>query len=121
MGEKTAIIKSSIHQGGLNMDRRPTWHIEIDRQFMQNQNKKRMMLDLIFEVVRQTGGPLLVERFKAEVLPHLKLRPGMDKVISEEEYQHGVASIKKELPYFLHYLTTLDLPEPPATWTASQN
>jgi hypothetical protein len=88
---------------------------------MQKPNKQRTQLDLLFEVLRQTGGPLMVESFKAEVMPHIELHPGLDRVISEEEYQHGVACIGKELPYYLHYLSTLDLPEPPATWTASQN
>jgi hypothetical protein len=72
--------------------------------------------DLLFAALKMSGGPLLVERFKQEVLPRLDMNSKWaDTVISEEEYQNGVVQIGKELPYFLHWMLSNEFPNCPSS------
>lgn len=91
---------------------------------MNNSPKKRINLDLLLQGIEYMGGdfgPLLLERFKQEVLPHLKLSPWAYEELSEEEFQQKAAQLRKEAPAFIWHLLHNDFPPVPKEWTPKQN
>lgn len=67
---------------------------------VSDNNKRRTRLDIMFFILEELGGPAMVEAFKTELLPILRLRQSVYDEISEEEFQFTLSKSRHELPYF---------------------
>ena len=88
------------------------------------QAPKKTKGDLFLRLIEEVGGKdgaFLRERFKQEVMPNLKRNSSWDKELTDEEYQRQLVEMKKELPAFIEYITSLP-PQPiPDSWKPRQN
>jgi hypothetical protein len=75
-------------------------------------SKKRTELDVMFRMIEEVGGPLMVEAFKRDVLPHLTPNPIWYKEVSDAEFAFAVQKIKEETPEFIRFLTQNNWPLP---------
>jgi hypothetical protein len=69
---------------------------------------KKTNKDLLFAMLRMTGGEHMVESFKQECLPLIGWSPSAHQELTEEEYQEALVKIRGELPYFLNWLLSRD-------------
>ena len=64
-------------------------------------------------LLEQLGGSTMVDAFNREMLPLTRRSAKWDEPLTEEQYQHGLRQIQRELPDFQHALLTGQLPALP--------
>ena len=72
-------------------------------KFMREPHQ-RSRLALLFRLMEELGGQEMKEQFKRDVLPRLKLSENAFSELSEEEFEHGLMMMKKELPAYKQWL-----------------
>ena len=92
---------------------------------MKKKHRKRTNLDLLFYSIKCIGGPmgpLMLEQFKQEVLPNLKLNDWAHEEISKAEFHRQAELIRQQAPAFLWHLRYEHKGPPvPESWMAKQN
>ena len=76
--------------------------------------------DLIYALLEKSGGKqgkLLLEQFKQQAAPNLKMNEEfMNQELSDEEFEDQLKKMEAELPAFMNWLMSQNLPPPPSDW-----
>jgi hypothetical protein len=62
---------------------------------------------------------LKMHQFRTQLMANLKTNPA--KTLTDEEYAEKLEQMKKELPAYLHYLSTHDFGDLPGKFTGENN
>jgi acetoacetate decarboxylase len=77
----------------------------------KNNNMKNKMAngDVMLALIEQMGGAAMVASFNKEMLPLFGGTEKWNEPLTDEQHQHALTQIERELPALHHWLATTDL------------
>jgi predicted deacetylase len=96
-------VTNRLRRTKSNRQNRPQSAAKNEWKFMR-EAPNRSRLALLFRIMEELGGQEMKEQFKRDVLPRLKLSENAFSELSEQEFEHSLLMMKKELPAYKEWL-----------------
>jgi len=75
--------------------------------------KKKTNFDVLEAIISMANGPRAVQEFRQYLLPKLPWSAKMHQELSDAEFEAALSHIRRELPHYLAWLRTANLPPLP--------